>query len=55
MKIKKLMAVVLSAVMVTSVLAGCGKNDHSNQGSENGGDKDTVSTEMAGDQVLNLL
>ncbi len=55
MKIKKLLAVVLSAVMVTSVLAGCGKNDDSNQGSENGGDKGTVSTEMAGEQVLNLL
>lgn len=55
MKMKKLLAVVLSAVMVTSVLVGCGKNDDSNQGSENGGDKGTVSTEMAGEQVLNLL
>lgn len=55
MKMKKILAVILSAVMVTSVLAGCGKKDDSSQGSDNGGDKGEVSTEMAGEQVLNLL
>lgn len=54
MKMKKILAVILSAVMVTSVLAGCGKKDDSSQGSDNGGDKGEVSTEMADEQVLNL-
>lgn len=54
MKAKKILAVVLSAIMVSSVLAGCGKKSDSGQDSGNGGDKGTVSTEMADEQVLNL-
>ena len=54
MKVKKILAVVLSAIMVSSVLAGCGKKNDSGQDSGNGGDQGTVSTEMADEQVLNL-
>lgn len=54
MKIKKLLAVVLSAIMVSSVLAGCGKSDDGGKDSGASGDKGSVSTEMNDEQVLNL-
>lgn len=54
MKMKKIIAVVLSAMMVSTVLAGCGKKDNDGQGSGNGDNQGAVSTEMNDEQILNL-
>lgn len=54
MKMKKILAVILSAVMVSSFLAGCGKKDNSSQGTDSNKEQGTISTEMADEQVLNL-